>query len=99
MVDRAAVEDRFARMEEELAVLELARACRARGMSIDDAEGFVLAHSEEFLRMRLGGRLVHKRGESRPLYALSATTSRSRPRRRGTTANCPATCRAASGTV
>lgn len=33
-------------------------------MSIDDAEDFVLAHAEEFVRMRLRGRRAHEKGKS-----------------------------------
>lgn len=33
-------------------------------MSIDDAEDFVLAHAEEFVRMRLSGRREHDKGKS-----------------------------------
>lgn len=33
-------------------------------MSIDDAEDFVLAHAEEFVRMRLRGRRAHEEGKS-----------------------------------
>ncbi len=33
-------------------------------MSIDDAEDFVLAHADEFVRMRLAGRRAHAAGRS-----------------------------------
>ncbi len=33
-------------------------------MSMEDAEDFVLAHAEEFVRMRLAGRREHKDGKS-----------------------------------
>lgn len=33
-------------------------------MSMDDGEDFVLAHAEEFVRMRLSGRRAHKQGKS-----------------------------------
>ena len=36
-------------------------------MSIDDAEDFVLAHADEFVRMRLAGRRAHAAGRSIPL--------------------------------
>lgn len=39
-------------------------------MSIEDAEDFVLAHAEEFVRMRLQGRNAHGRGASIPLDEL-----------------------------
>ena len=39
-------------------------------MSIEDAEDFLLAHAEEFVRMRLAGRREHERGESTPLEDL-----------------------------
>jgi prevent-host-death family protein len=39
-------------------------------MSIEDAEDFVLAHAEEFLRMRLAGRREHESGKSVPLDDL-----------------------------
>lgn len=39
-------------------------------MSIDDAEDFVLAHAEEFVRMRLRGRRAHEEGKSVSLDEL-----------------------------
>jgi prevent-host-death family protein len=33
-------------------------------MSIEDAEDFVLAHAEQFVRMRLAGRREHRAGKS-----------------------------------
>ncbi len=36
-------------------------------MSVDEAEDFVLAHAEEFVRMRLAGRRAHAAGKSVPL--------------------------------
>jgi len=33
-------------------------------MSIEDAEDFVLAHAEEFVRMRISGRRDHEAGRS-----------------------------------
>lgn len=33
-------------------------------MSIDDAEDFVLAHADEFVRMRIAGRRAHDAGKS-----------------------------------
>lgn len=39
-------------------------------MSIDEAEDYVLANAEEFVRMRMEGRRAHARGESVPLDEL-----------------------------
>ncbi len=39
-------------------------------MSIEEAEDFVLAHAEEFVRMRLAGRRAHGAGKSVGLDAL-----------------------------
>jgi prevent-host-death family protein len=39
-------------------------------ISIEDAEDSVLAHAEEFLRMRLAGRREYERGESTKLEDL-----------------------------
>ena len=37
---------------------------------IDDAEDFVLAHAEEFVRMRLSGQREHDKGKSIPINEL-----------------------------
>jgi len=39
-------------------------------MSIEEAEDFVLAHAEDFVRMRLAGRRDHRAGKSVPLKDL-----------------------------
>jgi prevent-host-death family protein len=39
-------------------------------MSMEDAEDFVLAHAEEFVRMRLAGRRAHEKGKSTALEDL-----------------------------
>jgi prevent-host-death family protein len=39
-------------------------------MSMEDAEDFVLAHAEEFVRMRLQGRREHQAGKSVSLEDL-----------------------------
>lgn len=39
-------------------------------MSVDEAEDFVLAHAEEFVKMRLSGRRAHRSGKSTPMADL-----------------------------
>ncbi len=39
-------------------------------LSIEEAEDFVLAHADDFVRMRLAGRRAHARGDDVPLDEL-----------------------------